>query len=176
MRIRVLGLCAFILAGPLVCGLPTFAQGRKDYITNTEADKIRDANDSNERIKLFLSFASNRLKQLQYELDHPADTVRRSERLNSLLNAYAGCMDEAVDRMELGAEKQEDVRDGIKAVQDQAPEHLKYLKDVVAKNPEHDTYKDNLDDAIASTQDAIRSAADSLKEDAPPPPMRRRPQ
>ncbi len=131
--------------------------------------------DPNERIRLFLSFASDRLKQLQYEFDHPANTVRRAERLNGLLNAFAGCLDEAVDRMELSVEKQEDVREGIKAVQTDAPTFLAYLKDVSARNPERASFKDNLDDAIASAEDAIRSAADSSKENAPPP-VRRRPQ
>jgi len=113
---------------------------------------------------------------MQYELDHPANTVRRAERLNALLNAFAGCLDEAVDRMELGVEKQEDVREGIKAVQTRAPEFLAYLKNLAVASPERNTFKENLADAIASTEDAVRSAADSSRENAPPPPVRRRPQ
>jgi hypothetical protein len=177
MRVPILSVCACIfLAGFVLRPGPAAAQAKKDYITSTEADKVREAMDPNDRIRLFLSFASDRLKQLQYELDHPANTVRRSERLNSLLNAFAGCLDEAVDRMELSVEKQEDVREGIKAVQAQAPEFLAYLKNLSANGPERNTYKENLDDAIASAEDAIRTAADSAKEDAPPPPVRRRPQ
>jgi hypothetical protein len=176
MRIQWLKPSALIFAGLVLCAPPAPSQSQKDYISSTEADKVREAIDPNERIRLFLSFASDRLKQLQYELDHPANTVRRAERLNGLLNSYAGCVDEAVDRMELGVEKQEDVREGIKAVQTQAPPFLAYLKDLSAKGPERNTYKENLDDAIASTEDAIRSAADSSKENAPPPPVRRRPQ
>jgi hypothetical protein len=176
MRVQTLRRCVLTLAGLVLLAQAAPAQTRKDYISSTEADKVREAMDPNERIRLFLSFASDRLKQFQYELDHPANTVRRAERLNGLLNAFAGCLDEAVDRMELGVEKQEDVREGIKAVQTQAPTFLAYLKDLSAKNPERNTYKDNLDDAIASAEDAVRSAADSAKENAPPPPVRRRPQ
>ena len=177
MRIH-LTLCASILVGLLAfCSAPPVpAQSGKDYISSTEAEKVREATDPNERIQLFLSFASDRLKQLQYELDHPANTVRRAERLNGLLNAFSGCLDEAVDRMQLSVEKQENVREGIKAMQTQAPEFLTYLKDLSVKGPERNTYKENLDDAIASTEDAIRSAADAAKENAPAPPVRRRPQ
>jgi hypothetical protein len=175
MRICLLKLCALVLAVLLLSSWPAAAQSR-DYISNTEADKVREALDPNERIRLFLSFASDRLKQLQYEFDHPANVVRRSERLNGLLNAFASCVDEAVDRMELSVEKQEDVREGIKAVQTQASEFLAYLKGVSANNPERNTFKVNLEDAIAATEDAIRSAADSAKENAPPPPVRRPPQ
>lgn len=86
------------------------AAQQKDFLSSTEAEKVREAMDPAERVKLFVSFASDRLKQLQYELDHPANTVRRAERLNGLLNAFSGCLDEAVDRMELGVEHQENMK------------------------------------------------------------------
>ena len=181
MLVRTLRMCACIfLAGVTLCArpapAPTPAQDQqKDYLSTAEAEKIREAIEPSERIRLFLSFASDRLKQLQYELDHPANTVRRSQRLNGLLNAFSGCLDEAVDRMELGVEKQEDVREGIKAVQARAPEFLTYLKELAAKGLERNSYKENLDDAIAATNDAIISADDAAKENAPPP-VRRRPQ
>jgi hypothetical protein len=152
------------------------AQQQKDYLSTAEAEKIRETMDPSERIKLFVSFASDRLKQLQYELDHPANTVRRSERLNGLLNAFTGCLDEAVDRMELGVEKQEDIREGIKILQMQAPEFLSYLKNLATNGAERNTYKDNLQDAMESANDAVRSAEQASKENAPPPPVRRRPQ
>src|SRR5882724_10741312 len=85
MRVRILNLCASILAAATLLVSPGGAQSQKDYLSSTEAAKVREAYDPNERIRLFLSFASDRLKQLQYELDHPANTVRRAERLNGLL-------------------------------------------------------------------------------------------
>ena len=89
------------------------APQQKDYLTALEADKIRDAEkDSNERIKLFLSFAEDRLKKFQYELEHPSSN-RHADMLNSLLNAYVGCVDDAADLMQLGIEKQENIRKGI---------------------------------------------------------------
>jgi hypothetical protein len=168
----LLGISALLSFTPLVSP----AQQQKEYLSSSESEKVRETMDPSERIKLFISFASDRLKQLQYELDHPANTVRRTERLNGLLNAFSGCLDEAVDRMELGVEKQEDVREGIKVIRMQTPDFLSFLKNLAANGPERDTYKDNLDDAIASANDAIRSADQSSKENAPPPPVRRRPQ
>src|SRR5256886_5537595 len=73
------------------------APPQKDYLTAVEADKIRDAeNNTNERIRLFLSFADDRLKKFQYELEHPS-TNHHTDMLNSLLNAYVGCVDDAAD-------------------------------------------------------------------------------
>jgi Flp pilus assembly CpaE family ATPase len=148
---------------------------KKDYLSQTEADKIRDADTPSDRVKLLISFASDRLKKLQYELAHPGDSLHRADRLNALINGYTGCVDDAAEWIDLTVEKQQDVRDGIKDMQAHAPEFLTALKEIVAKKPENDAYKDNLDDAVDATTDAIKGADEAIKENAPPP-VRRRPQ
>jgi hypothetical protein len=160
-------------AGIVVTPSPAFAQ-KKDYLSDTEADKIRDADSTAERIKLFISFAADRIKKLQYEFAHPGE-LHRDERINTLINAYAGCIDDGSDLIQLGVEKQQDVRDSIKEMQSRAPEFLTYLKELSARGHAVAPYKDNLDDAIEATNDAIRDAAEAIKENAPPP-VRRRPQ
>jgi hypothetical protein len=152
---------------------PVFAQ-KKDYLSDSEADKIRDSDTTSERIKLFISFAADRIKKLQYEFAHPGE-LHREERINTLINAYAGCIDDATDLIQLGVDKQQDIRDAIKEMQSRAPEFLAYLKELSAKGRAVEQFKDNLDDAIDATNDAIRDAAEALKENAPPP-VRRRPQ
>lgn len=154
---------------------PSLARAqKKDYLSQTEADKLRDADTPSERIKLLISYASDRVKKLQYELAHPGDNLHRAERVNSLINGYSGCLDDAAELIDLGVEKQQDVREGIKTMQARAPEFLAYFKDLAAKAPEHDAYKDNIDDAVDATSDAIRDADEAAKENAPPP-VRRRP-
>jgi hypothetical protein len=160
-------------AGTTVVSAPAFAQ-KKDYLSDSEADKIRDAETTSERIKLFISFAADRIKKLQYEFAHPGE-LHRNERINALINAYAGCIDDGSDLIQLGVEKQQDIRDAIKEMQSRAPEFLAYLKELSAKGQAVEPYKDNLDDAIDATNDAIRDAAEAIKENAPPP-VRRRPQ
>lgn len=163
-------LCA---AGITVATSPAFAQ-KKDYLSDAESEKIRDAETTSERIKLFISFAADRIKKLQYEFAHPGE-LHRDERINTLINAYAGCIDDGSDLIQLGVDKQQDIRDAIKEMQSRAPEFLGYLKELSAKGRSVEQFKDNLDDAIDATNDAIRDAADALKENAPPP-VRRRPQ
>ena len=152
-----------------------FAQGsKKDYLSDNEADQIRDSETPNDRIKLFISFAADRIKKLQYEFAHPAE-LHRDDRINTLINAYAGCIDDASDAIQLGVEKQQDVRGAIKEMQTKAPEFLAYLKALSAKGQAVEAYKDNLDDAIDATSEAINDADDAIKENAPPP-VRRKPQ
>jgi len=83
----------------------------KDYLSNIEADKIRDAETPNERIKLFIMFADGRIKKFQYELQHPSQT-NHEQQLNYLMNSYIGCVDDAADLVQLGIEKQQNVRAG----------------------------------------------------------------
>src|SRR5262250_360385 len=84
----------------------------KDYLSDIEADKIRDAESPNERVKLFLTFAEDRLKKFQYELEHPSAT-RHGEMLNYLMNSYSGCVDDAADLIQVSLTKQENIRQGI---------------------------------------------------------------
>lgn len=145
---------------------------RKDYLSALEADKIRDAETPNERIKLFLEFADDRLKKFQYELAHPSPN-NHAVILNALLNAYAGCLDDAADRIEDGLEKQENIRKGIDLMIRRAGEFLAVLEQVAAAGTELSLYKENLDDALEGTRDALHDAQKAKKEVAPPPVRRR---
>jgi hypothetical protein len=145
---------------------------KKDYLSDYEADKIRDAETPNERIKLFIQFADERLKKFQYELDHPSAS-RHSEMLNYLMNSYIGCVDDASDLIQEGIEKQQNVRAGVDLVSTKAREFLETLKKISADAKEIDIYKLNLDDAIEGTEDAINDAEKAKKSVAPPPTRRK---
>lgn len=148
------------------------AEQEKDYLSGIEADKIRDAESSTERIRLFLTFAEDRLKKFQYELEHPSSN-RHVEMLNALLNAYIGCVDDAADVMQLGIEKQENIRKGIDLMASRTKEFLPILEKFSTDGPELETYKDNLDDAIEGTRDAMNDAEKAKKKVAPPPIRRK---
>ena len=145
---------------------------KKDYLSDYEADKIRDAETPNERIKLFVQFADERLKKFQYELDHPSAS-RHSEMLNYLMNSYIGCVDDASDLIQEGIEKQQNVRAGVDLMANKAKEFLETLKKISADAKEIDIYKLNLDDAIEGTQDAVNDAEKAKKSVAPPPTRRK---
>jgi hypothetical protein len=145
---------------------------QKDYLSSLEADKIRDAETTNERVKLFLTFADDRLKKFQYELEHPSGNGH-GDMLNSLLNGYAGCVDDAADLIQLGIEKQENIRTGIDLMVSQAKSFLAILEKMSASGPDLETYKGNLDDAIEGTRDAMNEAQKATKKVAPPPVRRR---
>jgi hypothetical protein len=145
---------------------------QKDYLSALEADKIRDAETTNDRVKLFLTFADDRLKKFQYELEHPSPN-KHEDMLNALLNAYVGCVDDAADLVQLGIHKQENIRKGIDLMAARTKEFLAILEKLSSGGPELEIYKDNLDDAIEGTRDAMNEAEKAKKEVAPPPVRRR---
>jgi hypothetical protein len=144
----------------------------KDYLSSVEAGKIRDAETVNDRIKLFLTFAEDRLTKFQYELEHPSSN-KHTEMLNYLMNSYVGCVDDAADLIQLGLEKQDNIRQGIDLMASKSRDFLEILKRFSAGGPELEVYKDNLDDAVQGTEDAMREA-EKAKKKAAPPPIRRK--
>lgn len=174
---QILALCALPVFLTTMRLMPRAAAGlaleQKDYLTALEADKIRDAeNDSNERIRLFLSFADDRLKKFQYELAHPSAN-RHGDMLNSLMNAYVGCVDDAADLMQLGLEKQQNIRKGVDLIASRGKEFLAILEKISGDAVEIDFYKETLDDAIEGTRD-VMSDAEKAKKKVAPGPVRRK--
>ena len=164
---------ALVAAAILQCTPPVRAQAvQKDYLSALEADRIRDAETTNDRIKLFVQYADDRLKKFQYELDHPSEN-RHTEMLNFLMNSYVGCVDDASDLIQLGIERQENIRLGIDLMAMKAKEFLDVLKKISADGKEIEIYKINLDDAIEGTQDALNDA-EKAKKNVAPPPVRRK--
>jgi hypothetical protein len=152
--------------------LPAPLAAQKDYLSALEADKIRDAENTTERIKLFVGFADDRLKKFQYELEHPSSN-KHSEMLNALMNAYVGCVDDAADLVQLGIQKQENIRTAIDLMASKTKEFLEILEKLSSTTTESDVYKDNLDDAVEGTRDAMNDAEKAKKAVAPPPVRRK---
>ncbi len=152
---------------------PSLAQ-EKDYLSGLEADKIRDAQTSIERVKLFLAFATDRTKKIQYELDRASRDRMWAERLRGLLNAFASCVDDAADTLEGALEKQEDIRPAIKEMQARTKEFQAFLEKLPTSKPEMAQFKDVIDDAVLSIKEAIQTTEKVAKQ-APPPPARRKP-
>jgi hypothetical protein len=159
------------LAGMLGAGAAAQV-AQKDYLSNAEADKIRDAETPNERIKLFVLFADDRIKKFQYELEHPSQN-NHEQMLNYLLNSYIGCVDDAADLVQLGVEKQQNVRAGVDLMAEKTKGYLEVLNKVKADGKEIEVYKENLEDAIEGTQDAMNDAEKAKKSVAPPPVRRK---
>jgi hypothetical protein len=163
MRLAILALAALLSSTAAMR-----AQDRKDYLSDTEADKIRDATTPSAKMVLFVTFADDRIAKLKYSLAHPTTDRRRAEQLNALINAYTGCIDDAADVIEVARERQQDIKVGLKALTTRGKEDLAYLQELQKSGTEVDSYKETLDDAVEATQDAITDAEKAEKDISAP--------
>jgi hypothetical protein len=157
---------------PAARSLPPQAQ-LKDYLSEEEADKIRDAREPAERIKLYMTFAEDRLTKFQYELNRHVQEGRRSEILNGLLNGYSGCVDDAADQIDLAEEKHADIHEALKLMKTKDTAFLDTLQKWDKDGPELDTYRETLEDAIEGTKDALSDVEEAQKESQAPPVRRK---
>jgi hypothetical protein len=165
-------LIAALLAKPIPARAPNRPAQKMDYLSDEEADKIRDARFPPEKIKLYVAFAEDRLTKFEYELGRKAQERRRSDILNGLLNGYAGCVDDAADQIALAQEKHLDIREALKLMKTKNTAFLATLQKYDRDGPELDTYRDTLEDAIEGTKDALSDIEDALKESQAPPVRR----
>ncbi|MFZ3200444.1 MAG: hypothetical protein WA175_04770 [Candidatus Acidiferrales bacterium] len=156
-------LAALLLPGYALARAPQDALQHKDYLTDAEADKIRDAVLPGPRIKLYLSFAEDRLKKFEYEVNRSVPDAREDELLNGLLNAYVGSVDDGADQIEVAQDKQVDIRAELKLIVSKDNGFLVTLEKYDANGPGLAMYKDTLEDAIQGTKDALEDAQDALK-------------
>ena len=180
MRCR--SLAALIFAGWMTAGVgatcalaarPPQKPYDMDYLSPDEADKIRDAGSPAERIKLYMTFADDRLKKFDYEIHRTAPERNLDEILNNLLNGYAGCVDDASDQIDVARDKQMDIREELKSMISKEKTFLDQLTKYEKDAPDLNAYRDTLDDAIDGTKEDMADAEEAQKEMLPPPVRRK---
>lgn len=178
-RFFQLGAMAVAVAGAPVAARPAPAAGaasaqlpKKEYLSPLEADQIRDAPTISDRVKLFLGFAADRLRKIDYELQRKEKDRAWRERVASLINAYTGCVDDGADALEGGLQKQENLRAGVKEVEKRTKEFLPKLQEFRETEQLKD-FKPDLEDAIQATEEAAKTAQDVSKEISAAPERRK---
>lgn len=148
----------WIILAILASGIPAFAQ--RDFLTSDEVEKVREAQEPNARLKLYVLFARQRLDQLQRLLGK--EKKGRSLEARELLEDYTNIID-ALDTVSDDAVKRGvDITVGATTVRDAEGRMLGQLQKIKDRAPaDLDLYNVALTEALAATTDSL----DLSKED-----------
>ena len=154
-----------LLVAFLLILAPAFAQGARDFLTSDESDQVRLAQEPNERLKLYLHFAKQRLDQAAQMLKQ--DKPGRSTFIHDLLEDFTeiiGAIDSVTDD---ALRRKVEIKGGLDEVA-QAERLMLAQLEAIQKSAPKDLarYEFVLKDAIDTTADSLELSEEDLKDRA----------
>ena len=147
-----------LIAGMFIAG--AFAQQR-DFLTADEVDQIREAQEPNARLKLYIGFAKQRINLLQQLI--AKEKAGRSALIHDTLEDYTNII-EAIDTVSDDALKRKvAINEGMKLVTAAEAEMLAVLQKIDEANPKDlGRYEFALKTAIDTTSDSKELSEEDL--------------
>lgn len=150
------------------------AQGKRDPLTEAEADQLREFRmEPLKRLKLYIKFTDARLESIDQLRSDPKQADGRGAKIHNLLQDFTALLDEINDNLDtfegqrMDKDQRKQFRTGVKevaAASDRWDARLKSLRNAMQMDPqakaESRAYVFELQDA----QDALKSTADMARE------------
>lgn len=151
-------------------GVPAGAQ-QPDYLTPEEVELVRETQEPNQRVELFLRFADQRLRLFEQALTPaPGGKPARPEVLKDILNNFIRALDDAAEALDQPLQRGgADLRPARIGVNKRADDFLKRLNLVQQTElGSSEDLRDDLQDAVDATLDFLELAKKIPNEPIPP--------
>jgi hypothetical protein len=137
----------------------------RDFLTADEADQIREAQETNARLKLYLKFANDRIELLKQMV--ATEKAGRTALIHDTLEDYTHII-EAIDTVaDDGLKRKVEITEGMKAVADAEKQMLSELQKLSEKQgKDYGRYEFAMQQAIETTQDSSELSAADMKQRA----------
>jgi hypothetical protein len=138
----------------LLIGAPVLSFAQRDFLTTNEVDQVRDTQEPNARLKLYVLFARQRMDQFQQLLKK--DKKGRSLEARQLLEDYASIIDELDNVSDDALKRHVEIKEGLDAVAAAEKRFLSQLQKLEENQPaDIGLYDTAFKEAIAATSDAL---------------------
>ncbi|MFQ5695676.1 MAG: hypothetical protein ACE5HB_06785 [Terriglobia bacterium] len=162
---------ALILAAVLLVASASALAQRGDYLTREEVDKVRDTQEPNKRIQLFLEIAGGRLGQFEKSLGAPGgEPAAHHDVLLDRLNDFINAIDDTAGNLEFALERGGvDLHKTRKKLLKQTENFLARL-DRIREGHEivRREFPYDMEDALEATHDLVELAKQIPEEIIPP--------
>lgn len=158
MRTVVLSACLVSLGAAFVASGQT--PKNHDFLTTDEANQIREIQEPNARMTLYLHFAKQRLDQVEQLISK--DKPGRATFIHDLLQDYTSILDAIGDVSDDALRHHADMSKGNKDLEKNSTEMLAQLQKIEDSSPRDlDRYSFVLMDAITATSDSLQASRET---------------
>ena len=134
---------------------------RREFLTDGEIFQIREAQEPNARLKLYIQFARERLNAVEKAL--AGNDADRGAYIHDNLREYDQIIDAVDHNAEQAVKKRDLARKGLELALQEEPEFLKLLQGFQARNPKDlEQYRFILSQAIETTEGSIEVLREAL--------------
>lgn len=147
----------------LLCfaAVPVASAQRGEFLSDGEISQIREAQEPNQRLKLYVEFARYRLDTIEKAL--AGNDENRAEAIHQNLREYDRIIDAIDNNAEQAVSRRDLARKGLELALEKEPEFLKLLQSFRTRNPKDlDEYRFILDRAIETTESSIELLREAL--------------